>query len=146
MKHEACSVCFITFINRLWNQILILFISIYSQYINMRTQKISVVLNKRFTTPNWVKVSRTYSEVGVHYPSRPMWMVCANVSLPFLFVQHKEPREVHMFVDLLLQEVNLGFIFFSRSKNGKLKCSVGENLHPRNYVIDYTSSRRKDMK
>ncbi|KAL3364934.1 hypothetical protein AABB24_010205 [Solanum stoloniferum] len=42
-------------------------------YINMRTQKISVVLNKRFTTPNWVK--------------------------------HKEPREVHMFVDLLLQEL-----------------------------------------
>ncbi|KAK4351725.1 hypothetical protein RND71_031038 [Anisodus tanguticus] len=43
-------------------------------YINMRTQKISVVLNKRFTTPNWVK--------------------------------HKEPREVHMFVDLLLQELD----------------------------------------
>lgn len=43
-------------------------------YINMRTQKISFVLNKRFTTPNWVK--------------------------------HKEPREVHMFVDLLLQELD----------------------------------------
>uniref|UniRef100_A0A5B7AYV3 Vacuolar protein sorting-associated protein 51 homolog n=1 Tax=Davidia involucrata TaxID=16924 RepID=A0A5B7AYV3_DAVIN len=42
-------------------------------YINMRTQKISVLLRKRFTTPNWVK--------------------------------HKEPREVHMFVDLFLQEL-----------------------------------------
>lgn len=42
-------------------------------YINMKTQKISVVLKKRFTTPNWMK--------------------------------HKEPREVHMFVDLLLQEL-----------------------------------------
>ncbi|KAI3460756.1 hypothetical protein Pfo_017419 [Paulownia fortunei] len=41
-------------------------------YIKMRTQKISVLLKKRFTAPNWVK--------------------------------HKEPREVHMFVDLLLQE------------------------------------------
>ncbi|KAL0418907.1 UNVERIFIED_CONTAM: Vacuolar protein sorting-associated protein 51 [Sesamum radiatum] len=38
----------------------------------MRTQKISVLLKKRFTAPNWVK--------------------------------HKEPREVHMFVDMLLQE------------------------------------------
>ncbi|XP_057776671.1 vacuolar protein sorting-associated protein 51 homolog isoform X2 [Salvia miltiorrhiza] len=42
-------------------------------YIKMRTQKISVLLKKRFTAPNWVK--------------------------------HKEPREVHMFVDLLLQEL-----------------------------------------
>lgn len=42
-------------------------------YIKMRTQRISVVLKKRFTAPNWVK--------------------------------HKEPREVHMFVDLLLQEL-----------------------------------------
>ncbi|KAI3972990.1 hypothetical protein MKX01_019648 [Papaver californicum] len=42
-------------------------------YINMKTQKISVLLRKRFTTPNWIK--------------------------------HKEPREVHMFVDLLLQEL-----------------------------------------
>ncbi|XP_074586193.1 vacuolar protein sorting-associated protein 51 homolog [Curcuma longa] len=42
-------------------------------YINMRTQKISVLLKKRFITPNWIK--------------------------------HKEPREVHMFVDLLLQEL-----------------------------------------
>ncbi|CDP17074.1 unnamed protein product [Coffea canephora] len=41
-------------------------------YVRLRTQKISVLLRKRFTTPNWVK--------------------------------HKEPREVHMFVDLLLQE------------------------------------------
>ncbi|KAL8522713.1 hypothetical protein ACS0TY_012884 [Phlomoides rotata] len=41
-------------------------------YIKMRTQRISVLLRKRFTAPNWVK--------------------------------HKEPREVHMFVDLLLQE------------------------------------------
>ncbi|KAJ1697181.1 hypothetical protein LUZ63_005693 [Rhynchospora breviuscula] len=42
-------------------------------YINMKTRKISVVLKKRFTTPNWIK--------------------------------HKEPREVHMFVDILLQEL-----------------------------------------
>lgn len=42
-------------------------------YIKLRTQKISVLLKKRFTAPNWVK--------------------------------HKEPREVHMFVDLLLQEL-----------------------------------------
>ncbi|CAI0402969.1 unnamed protein product [Linum tenue] len=42
-------------------------------YINMRAYRISVLLRKRFTTPNWVK--------------------------------HKEPREVHMFVDLFLQEL-----------------------------------------
>ncbi|KAL9332323.1 hypothetical protein ACSQ67_001933 [Phaseolus vulgaris] len=44
-------------------------------YINMRTQKISLLLKKRFATPNWVK--------------------------------HKEPREVHMFVDLFLQELKI---------------------------------------
>uniref|UniRef100_A0A0D9VYR2 Vacuolar protein sorting-associated protein 51 homolog n=1 Tax=Leersia perrieri TaxID=77586 RepID=A0A0D9VYR2_9ORYZ len=43
-------------------------------YINMKTQKISKLLNKRFTTPVWIK--------------------------------HKEPREVNMFVDLLLLEFN----------------------------------------
>ncbi|KAK9101730.1 hypothetical protein Sjap_018984 [Stephania japonica] len=42
-------------------------------YVNIKTQKVSNLLRKRFTTPNWVK--------------------------------HKEPREVHMFVDLLLQEL-----------------------------------------
>ncbi|MED6169089.1 Vacuolar protein sorting-associated protein 51 [Stylosanthes scabra] len=42
-------------------------------YVNERTQRISFLLKKRFTTPNWFK--------------------------------HKEPREVHMFVDLLLQEL-----------------------------------------
>ncbi|XP_020254941.1 vacuolar protein sorting-associated protein 51 homolog isoform X1 [Asparagus officinalis] len=42
-------------------------------YINLKTQKISILLKKRFTTPNWIK--------------------------------HKEPREVHMFVDLLFQEL-----------------------------------------
>ncbi|KAG7971038.1 hypothetical protein I3843_07G115600 [Carya illinoinensis] len=42
-------------------------------YVDMRTQRISLLLKKRFTTPNWVK--------------------------------HKEPREVHMFVDLFLQEL-----------------------------------------
>lgn len=42
-------------------------------YITMKTQRVSVLLKKRFTTPNWIK--------------------------------HKEPREVHMFVDLLLQEL-----------------------------------------
>lgn len=43
-------------------------------YINLKTQKISKLLNKRFSTPVWVK--------------------------------HKEPREVNMFVDLLLLEFN----------------------------------------
>ncbi|KAI3679542.1 hypothetical protein L2E82_51205 [Cichorium intybus] len=43
------------------------------RYINMRTQRISLLLKKRLTTPNWVK--------------------------------HKEPREVHMFVDMFLQEL-----------------------------------------
>ncbi|KAG8663599.1 vacuolar protein sorting-associated protein 51 homolog isoform X2 [Manihot esculenta] len=42
-------------------------------YINMKTQRVSVLLKKRFKAPNWVK--------------------------------HKEPREVHMFVDLFLQEL-----------------------------------------
>ncbi|ESQ37854.1 hypothetical protein EUTSA_v10028443mg [Eutrema salsugineum] len=42
-------------------------------YIDTRTQKISIVLRKRFKTPNWVK--------------------------------HKEPREVHMFVDMFLQQL-----------------------------------------
>ncbi|KAJ1425657.1 Vps51/Vps67 [Sesbania bispinosa] len=44
-------------------------------YINIRTQRISLLLKKRFTTPNWVK--------------------------------HKEPREVHIFVDLFLQELEV---------------------------------------
>lgn len=44
-------------------------------YINMRTGRVSTLLRKRFTTPNWVK--------------------------------HKEPREVHMFVDLFLQELEV---------------------------------------
>lgn len=42
-------------------------------YITLRTQRVSVLLKKRFKAPNWVK--------------------------------HKEPREVHMFVDLFLQEL-----------------------------------------
>ncbi|XP_048233421.1 vacuolar protein sorting-associated protein 51 homolog [Ricinus communis] len=42
-------------------------------YITMRTQRVSILLRKRFKAPNWVK--------------------------------HKEPREVHMFVDLFLQEL-----------------------------------------
>lgn len=42
-------------------------------YITMKTRKISIILKKRFTTPNWIK--------------------------------HKEPREVHMFVDIFLQEL-----------------------------------------
>ncbi|KAF5189172.1 Vacuolar protein sorting-associated protein 51-like protein, partial [Thalictrum thalictroides] len=42
-------------------------------YVDMKSQKLSNLLKKRFTTPNWVK--------------------------------HKEPREVHMFVDLLLLEL-----------------------------------------
>ncbi|KAK7259228.1 hypothetical protein RIF29_24829 [Crotalaria pallida] len=44
-------------------------------YISMKTQRVSFLLKKRFTTPNWVK--------------------------------HKEPREVHMFVDLFLQELEV---------------------------------------
>ncbi|XP_050237497.1 vacuolar protein sorting-associated protein 51 homolog [Mercurialis annua] len=44
-------------------------------YMTMRTQRVSVLLRKRFEAPNWVK--------------------------------HKEPREVHMFVDLFLQELEL---------------------------------------
>ncbi|GMI69469.1 modified transport to the vacuole 16, UNHINGED, vacuolar protein sorting 51 [Hibiscus trionum] len=47
--------------------------SLLHHYINMRTQKVSTLLRKRFTTPNWLK--------------------------------HKEPREVHMFVDLFFQEL-----------------------------------------
>ncbi|XP_047310599.1 vacuolar protein sorting-associated protein 51 homolog [Impatiens glandulifera] len=46
-----------------------------SLYIRMRSQKVSVLLRKRFTAPNWVK--------------------------------HKEPREVHMFVELFLQELDV---------------------------------------
>ncbi|CAH2072039.1 unnamed protein product [Thlaspi arvense] len=46
---------------------------ILQHYIDTRTQKISIVLRKRFKTPNWVK--------------------------------HKEPREVHMFVDMFLQQL-----------------------------------------
>ncbi|GAA0158641.1 hypothetical protein LIER_15608 [Lithospermum erythrorhizon] len=42
-------------------------------YVTLRTQKVSVLLKKRFTAPNWIK--------------------------------HKEPREVHMSVDLLIQEL-----------------------------------------
>nr|XP_017233838.1 PREDICTED: vacuolar protein sorting-associated protein 51 homolog [Daucus carota subsp. sativus] len=44
-------------------------------YIKMRMKKISAILRKRFTAPNWLK--------------------------------HKEPREVHMFVDILLQELKV---------------------------------------
>ncbi|WCJ19856.1 Vps51/Vps67 family (components of vesicular transport) protein [Euphorbia peplus] len=43
-----------------------------SKYMMMRTQRVSVLLKKRFKAPNWVK--------------------------------HNEPREVHMFVDLFLQQ------------------------------------------
>ncbi|XP_004494421.1 vacuolar protein sorting-associated protein 51 homolog [Cicer arietinum] len=49
--------------------------SFLHMYITMRTQRISLLLKKRFTTPNWIK--------------------------------HKEPREVHMFVDLFLQELKV---------------------------------------
>nr|CAB3493305.1 unnamed protein product [Digitaria exilis] len=52
---------------------------LHHQYINMKTQKISKLLNKRFTTPVWIK--------------------------------HKEPREVNMFVDLLLLEYIFSFIY-----------------------------------
>ncbi|MED6198118.1 Vacuolar protein sorting-associated protein 51 [Stylosanthes scabra] len=45
------------------------------QYINIRTQRISLLQKKRFATPKWIK--------------------------------HKEPREVHMFVDLFLQELKV---------------------------------------
>ncbi|KAL5647985.1 hypothetical protein ACJX0J_042340, partial [Zea mays] len=63
----------------------------FNLYINMKTQKISKLLSKRFTTPIWIKV------------------LLLKFAFPFsLYVQlkqHKEPREVNMFVDLLLLEV-----------------------------------------
>ncbi|KAL5677080.1 hypothetical protein ACJX0J_013211, partial [Zea mays] len=63
----------------------------FNLYINMKTQKISKLLSKRFTTPVWIKV------------------LLLKFAFPFsLYVQlkqHKEPREVNMFVDLLLLEV-----------------------------------------
>ncbi|VAI02271.1 unnamed protein product [Triticum turgidum subsp. durum] len=56
-------------------------------YINIKTQKISKLLNKRFSTPVWLKFAH----------------VCVLYIQP---KQHKEPREVNMFVDLLLLEFN----------------------------------------
>ncbi|KAA8543033.1 hypothetical protein F0562_021472 [Nyssa sinensis] len=79
-------------------------------YINMRTQKISVLLRKRFTTPNWVK--------------------------------HKEPREVHMFVDLFLQEL--------QAVGTEVKQILPQGLHRKHHRTDSngstTSSRSNPLR
>ncbi|KAJ8440845.1 hypothetical protein Cgig2_000733 [Carnegiea gigantea] len=77
------------------SMVLHLFLQMFAEYtdqlyITMKTQKVSVLLKKRFTTPNWIKVRYFCNEPNVHL---------------VVFVQHKEPREVHMFVDLFLQEL-----------------------------------------
>lgn len=72
------------------------------QYIKIRMKKISAILRKRFTAPNWVKV-------GIIYELGPLRKYIAK-HCNFSSLQHKEPREVHMFVDLLLQEVIMCFI------------------------------------
>ncbi|KAM3265602.1 vacuolar protein sorting-associated protein 51 [Capsicum annuum] len=69
-------------------------------YISLKTQKILIVLKKRFTTPNWVK--------------------------------HKEPREVHMFVDLLLQELD--------TIRNEVKQILPEGLHPKHRRTDSNGS------
>ncbi|CAH9073796.1 unnamed protein product [Cuscuta europaea] len=71
-----------------------------NMYINMRTQKLSVVLKKRFATPNWIK--------------------------------HKEPREVHMFVDLLLQELD--------AVGSEVKQILPEGLHRKHQRTDSNGS------
>ncbi|CAN4113403.1 unnamed protein product [Withania somnifera] len=79
-------------------------------YISLKTQKILIVLKKRFTTPNWVK--------------------------------HKEPREVHMFVDLLLQELDTIL--------NEVKQILPEGLHPKHRHTDSngstTSSRSNPLR
>ncbi|XP_050267110.1 vacuolar protein sorting-associated protein 51 homolog [Quercus robur] len=75
-------------------------------YIKMRTQRISLLLKKRFTTPNWIK--------------------------------HKEPREVHMFVDLFLQE--LGAI----GREVKQILPQGLRRHRRNDSNGSTASSRSN--
>ncbi|XP_060217606.1 vacuolar protein sorting-associated protein 51 homolog isoform X2 [Lycium barbarum] len=69
-------------------------------YISLKTQKILIVLKKRFTTPNWVR--------------------------------HKEPREVHMFVDLLLQELDTIL--------NEVKQILPEGLHPKHRRTDSNGS------
>ncbi|XP_052187508.1 vacuolar protein sorting-associated protein 51 homolog [Diospyros lotus] len=79
-------------------------------YVKMRTQKVSVLLRKRFTTPNWVK--------------------------------HKEPREVHMFVDLFLQELD--------SIGTEVKQILPQGLHRKHHRTDSngstTSSRSNPLR
>ncbi|XP_004229394.1 vacuolar protein sorting-associated protein 51 homolog isoform X1 [Solanum lycopersicum] len=79
-------------------------------YISLKTQKILIVLKKRFTTPNWVK--------------------------------HKEPREVHMFVDLLLQELDTIL--------NEVKQILPEGLQPKHRRTDSngsaTSSRSNPLR
>ncbi|XP_055818055.1 vacuolar protein sorting-associated protein 51 homolog [Solanum dulcamara] len=79
-------------------------------YISLKTQKILIVLKKRFTTPNWVK--------------------------------HKEPREVHMFVDLLLQELDTVL--------NEVKQILPEGLHSKHRRTDSngstTSSRSNPLR
>ncbi|GMI66635.1 modified transport to the vacuole 16, UNHINGED, vacuolar protein sorting 51 [Hibiscus trionum] len=69
-------------------------------YINMRTQRVSTLLRKRFTTPNWVK--------------------------------HKEPREVHMFVDLFVQEL--------RAVQSEVKQILPEGLMRKHHRSDSNGS------
>ncbi|XP_015868841.2 vacuolar protein sorting-associated protein 51 homolog [Ziziphus jujuba] len=75
-------------------------------YINMRTQRVSILLKKRFTTPNWVK--------------------------------HKEPREVHMFVDLFLHELE------SIGSEVKQILPQGLRKHRRNDSNGSTASSRSN--
>ncbi|KAL2485735.1 Vps51/Vps67 family (components of vesicular transport) protein [Abeliophyllum distichum] len=79
-------------------------------YLKMRTQRIAVILKKRFTTPNWVK--------------------------------HKEPREVHMFVDLLLQEFE--------AIGAEAKQILPQGLHHKHHRTDSngsaTSSRSSTLR
>ncbi|KAK4538917.1 hypothetical protein RGQ29_032174, partial [Quercus rubra] len=76
-------------------------------YIKMRTQRISLLLKKRFTTPNWIK--------------------------------HKEPREVHMFVDLFLKR-SLGAI----GREVKQILPQGLRRHRRNDSNGSTASSRSN--
>ncbi|CAN6469088.1 unnamed protein product [Victoria cruziana] len=70
------------------------------KYVNVKMQKISVLLKKRITTPNWIK--------------------------------HKEPREVHMFVDLLLQEL--------QAAESEVKQILVRCLTPKHHRTDSTGS------
>lgn len=120
-------VCFAYFISccpKIHQLIIIACLSF--QYINMRTQRISILLKKRFTTPNWVKVGLLFGYIwffGKRFPALELsgfelfWLL-------YNFVQHKEPREVHMFVDLFLQEVSMSFGFHFQFLCGQFLCNL----------------------